>query len=67
MMLMGKWSTGTKKVARKTYRVVRTFGSWLIIQGGKIIAAFIQGVIYTFSREFGKNLARRVFAAPVAR
>lgn len=63
---MGKWATGTKRVAGKTYRVVKRGGAWLIMQGGKLIAMFIKGVIYTFSREVGRHLARRIFMARVA-
>ncbi len=60
---MAKWSTGVKRVAGNTYRVVKQFGAWLIMKAGKLVAAFVQGVVYTFSREMGKQLARRVYAA----
>lgn len=60
---MARWSTGVKRVAGNTYRVVRQFGAWLIMKAGKLVAAFINGVIYTFGREMGKQMARRVFAA----
>lgn len=60
---MARWSTGIKRVGGKTYRVVKAFGAWLIVKGGQILAAFIKGVVYTFSREMGKQLARRVYAA----
>lgn len=60
---MPKWSTGVKRVAGTTYRVVKQFGAWLIMKAGKLVAAFVNGVIYTFGREMGRQLARRVFAA----
>lgn len=63
---MGKWTTGTKRVAGKTYRVVKRGGAWLIMQGANLVGMFIKGVIYTFSREVGRHLARRIFMAKVA-
>ena len=62
-MIMARWSTGIKRVGRKTYKVVKMFGAWLIIQAGKIVAAFINRVLYTFGTELGKRAARRVLAA----
>lgn len=58
------WTTGIKRIAGRTYSVIKRFGSWLIIEGGKIVAAFIRGVVYAFAREVGRSLARRIFAAP---
>ena len=58
-----RWTTGVKRVGGKTYKVIKRGGVWLITMGGMLVAMFVKGVIHTFSREVGKGLARRVFAA----
>lgn len=59
---MAKWSTGVKRVGRKTYRVVKAFGAWIITHLGRIVAVFVNGVVHALSREVSKQLARRIFA-----
>ena len=63
VLFVAKWSTGVKRVGRKTYKVVKMFGAWLILHAGKIVAAFINRVVYVFGTELGKRAARKVFAA----
>ena len=58
-----RFKTGVKRVGGGTYRVIKRGAAWLIMQGGKLLAMLIHGIIYTFSREVGKHLARRIFAA----
>lgn len=60
---IARWTTGVKKVGRKTYKVVKSGGAWLIYQAGKLVAIAIKQIVYTFSREVGKRLAKRVLAA----
>lgn len=60
---MARWTTGVKRLGRKTYKVVKSGGAWLIYHAGKLIALVIKNIAYTFSREVGKRLAKRILAA----
>lgn len=58
-----KWTVGVKKVAGRTYKVVKSGGAWLIYHAGKLVALVIRNIAYTFSREVGKSFAKRILAA----
>lgn len=58
-----RWSVGIKRHAGKTYRVVKSGFVWLIYKAGKLVAMVIKNVAYTFSREVGKGLAKKILAA----
>jgi len=58
-----RWSAGVKRLAGKTWKVVKSGGAWLIYQAGRLVALIVRNIAYTFSREVGKGLARRVLAA----
>ncbi len=58
-----RWSLGVKRVAGQTYRVIKRGGAWLVFKGAELVAMFIRNVVYTFSREVGKGLARKILAA----
>jgi hypothetical protein len=58
-----RWTTGVKRIGRKTYKVVKSGGAWLIYHAGRLVALFVKGAMHTFSREVGKTLAKRVLAA----
>ena len=58
-----RYSTGVKKVGRKTYKVAKSGGAWLVYHAGKLVALMIRNIVYTFSREVGKSLARKILAA----
>lgn len=58
-----RWTAGVKRVAGKTYRVVKSGGAWLIYHAGKLVALVIRNIAYTFAREVGKHFAKRILAA----
>ncbi len=63
MIDIAQWTTGVKRLGRKVYKVVKSGGAWLIFHAGKLVALVIRNIAYTFSREVGKRLAKRILAA----
>lgn len=63
MVYRRRWTTGLKRIGRKTYKVVKSGGAWLIYHAGKLVALAVRNIVYVFSREIGKAFAKRVLAA----
>jgi hypothetical protein len=63
MAVRTRWTTGVKRIAGKTFKVVKSGGAWLIFHAGKLVALVIRNIAYTFSREVGRHFAKRILAA----